>query len=121
MAAYFTLTLDTTPPVVTVTGPDVSSVSLVPGKDVCAFSFTANEDFTAYEVRVTPSSDSGHSAGTVLGVKNGSVNMSGDGFWSAGESVTCKIHAADLQAASAGDGAKIIKVFAQDALGNWST
>lgn len=112
-------TLDTTAAVVTITGPDVSTISKVDGYNVAAFSFSSDTDFVAWEVRVVPSSSSAHTAGTVIGTANGSTNMTGSAG-TAGTSVSCTIHGADLEAASAGDGAKIIKVFVKDAAGNWS-
>lgn len=115
-----TVTLDTTAPVVTVTGPDVSTISLVSGYNESAFSFTVSEAFVAYEVRVVTSNTSAHSVGTVIGTANGSVNMSGTGSWEKTSAISCVINGADLAAASSGDGAKIIKVFVKDSSGNWS-
>ena len=119
-AASATVTLDTKAPVVTVTGPDVSTISKVSGFDECAFSFSADEAFVQYEVRVVPESGSAHTAGTVIGTANGSSNMSGSGSYAASQAISCVIKGADLEKASSGDGAKIIKVFVKDATGNWS-
>lgn len=115
-----TTVLDTAAPVVTITGPDVSTVSLVDGYNVAAFSFSADTPFVAYEVRVVPSSGSDHTAGVVIGSANGSTNMAGTGEWAASAPISCTINAADLKAASDADGAKIIKVFVKDSAGNWS-
>lgn len=115
-----TTTLDTDVPVPTITGPDKSTISKVGGYNVAAFSFSVDSEFAAYEVRVVPANGSAHTAGTVIGTKNGSTNMSGSGTFAANTAVNCTINAADLEAASSGDGAKIIKVFVKDAAGNWS-
>lgn len=119
-AVSATTTLDTTAAVVTITGPDVSTISKVDGYAVATFSFSADTEFIAYEVRVVPTTGSNHDAGSLIGTDNGSENTSGSTTVEAKTSVTVKIHGADLEAASAGDGAKIIKVFVKDASGNWS-
>lgn len=114
-----TTNLDTTGAVVTITGPDVDTISKVNGYNVAAFSFSVDTAFVAWEVRVVPASESVHTAGTVIGTTNGSTNMSGEGG-AANTAINCTINGADLEAASSGDGAKIIKVFVKDAAGNWS-
>lgn len=117
-----TIALDTTPPIPNVTvGPDVTKVSKVSGKDACAFSFSADVQFEEYKVKVVPTSNSLHTAGTQIGSTNGSTNMYGNaGNYPANTNVDCIIKGADLEAASAGDGQKIIKVFVKDVAGNWS-
>lgn len=115
-----TTDLDTTAAIVTVTGPDVAKVSKVAGYNVATFSFSSDTDFVEYSVRVVPQNSSTHTAGTQIGTTNGSENMSGTGDFKADTAISCKINAADLAAASAGDGAKIIKVFVKDKAGNWS-
>ena len=114
-----TTTLDTTGAVVTITGPDVDTISKVDGYNVAAFSFSVDTDFIYWEVRVVPASESAHTAGAVIGTTNGSTNMSGEGG-AANTTISCAINGADLELASSGDGAKIIKVFVKDAAGNWS-
>ena len=71
------------------------------------------------KVKVVPSADSLHTAGTQIPTTGGSTNMSGTTV-AASASVSCTIYGADLETASSGDGAKIIKVFGKDAAGNWS-
>jgi hypothetical protein len=115
------INLDTTRPVVTISGPDVSKISEVVGKDVASFSFTVDSVFTEYKVKVVASSGSAENTGTQIGTTNGSTNMSGTaGNYAASTAINCTIDASDLKAASAGDGAKVIKVFVKDAAGNWS-
>lgn len=117
-----TITLDTTLPVVTLgaNSPDVAKVSEVAGKDVAHFNFTvAAETAVTYQVRAVPNTNSLHTDGTAIGTTNGSVNMAGS--TPAATQVNCTITGEDLAAASPGDGPKTIKVFAQDAAGNWST
>lgn len=115
-----TTVLDTTGAVVTVSGVDKNVISKVDGYNVASFSFSADTEITAWEVRVVPATGSVHTAGTVIGTTNGSENTSGNTTKAANTAVTVSINGADLEAASAGDGAKIIKVFVQDAAGNWS-
>lgn len=118
--ASATVSLDTTAAVVTITGPDVSTISKVDGYDEAAFSFSADGAFVEYKVCVVTSASSLHSAGTVIGTTNGSTNMSATGTFAASTAISCTINGADLEAASSGDGAKIIKVFVKDSAGNWS-
>jgi hypothetical protein len=113
------ITLDTTAPIVTISGPDVTKISKQSGKNVCTFSFSGDSDIQAYKVKVVASAGAAHTTGTDIGTANGSTNMSG-GTTSKGTTITCTVNGADLEAASAGDGEKIIKVFAQDLAGNWS-
>jgi hypothetical protein len=46
--------------------------------------------------------------------------MHGTTATAADASISCTINGADLETASSGDGAKIVKVFVKDASGNWS-
>lgn len=114
------ITLDTTVPVVTITGPDVSKISKVASKDTAAFSFSVDQTFVEYKVKVVPSTSSLHTAGTQIPIAAGSTNMSGTGSFAASTPISCTIKGADLETASAGDGTKTIKVFVRDAAGNWS-
>ena len=112
--------LDTAVPVVTVTGPDKSKISKVATFNVAAISFTCDVDFVEYKVKVVPATTSLQDAGVVIGTTNGSTNMSGTGEYPDAQAIDCTINAADLEAASAGDGEKIIKVFVRNAAGTWS-
>lgn len=113
------ITLDTQAPVVSITGPDVTKISKQSGKNICTFSFTVDSDVVEYKVKVVTSASAAHTTGVAIGTAKGSTNMSGS-VVKADKSVTCTITGADLELASSGDGAKIIKVFAKDAAGNWS-
>ena len=112
--------LDTAVPVVTITGPDKSKISKVETFNVAAISFTCDVDFVEYKVKVVPTTASLQDAGVVIGMTNGSTNMSGTGEYPDAQAIDCTINAADLEAASAGDGEKIIKVFVRNAAGTWS-
>lgn len=116
------ITLDTTAPVVTITdGPDVSRISKVSGKDTVTFKWQSDSIYDEYKIKVVPSSASLHTAGTTIGTGNGSTNMSGStANQPASTDVTSTIKGADLEAASAGDGEKIVKIFVKDDAGNWS-
>lgn len=120
VAASATITLDTSVPAVTIIGPDVSKISKTSPKDVATFSFTSNTAFTEYKIKVVPSNSSLHDAGVQIGTANGSTNMTATGTFKASTAITCKIYGKDLEAASSGDGEKIIKVFVKNAHGTWS-
>lgn len=119
-AASTTITLDTSVPAVTIIGPDVSKISKTSPKDVATFSFTSNTAFTEYKIKVVPSNSSLHDAGVQIGTANGSTNMSATGTFKASTAISCKVYGKDLEAASSGDGEKIIKVFVKNAHGTWS-
>lgn len=119
-AASATITLDTSVPAVTIIGPDVSRISKTSPKDVATFSFTSDVAFTEYKIKVVPSKSSLHDAGTLIGTANGSTNMSATGTFKDSTAISCKIYGKDLEAASSGDGEKIIKVFVKNAHGTWS-
>lgn len=114
------ITLDTAVPVVTITGPDKSKISKVDGFDTSAVSFRANVAFTEYKVKVVPSQSSLEDAGTQIPTDGGSVNTSGTGEYEADTAINVTLRGADLEAASSGDGVKIVKVFVKTAAGTWS-
>ena len=78
---------------------------------MATFSFTSDVAFTEYKIKVVPSKSSLHDSGT---------NMSATGTFKASTAISCKIYGKDLEAASSGDGEKIIKVFVKNAHGTWS-
>lgn len=119
-AASATITLDTSVPAVTIIGPDVSRISKTAPKNVATFSFTSDVALTEYKIKVVPSKSSLHDAGTLIGTANGSTNMTATGTFKASTAISCKIYGKDLEAASSGDGEKIIKVFVKNAHGTWS-
>lgn len=118
------ITLDTTRPTVKITGPDVSKISKITGKNQCSFSFnvtsTQEATFAEYKVKVVSSVGAAHDTGVQIGTSSGSTNMSGSGSFPKATPVNCVINGADLEAASSGDGSKIVKVFVRDLAGNWS-
>jgi hypothetical protein len=115
-----TITLDTTSPVPTI------SVAFAPVKiskvatfDASTGSFQADTAIQAWKVKVVPATNSVHSAGTTIPTTGGSSNTTG-GALAATTNQSVTINGTDLETASAGDGAKIVKVFVQDLAGNWS-
>ena len=116
------ITLDTSIPTPTVSvGPDVSKISKIAGKRVVSFSFQADVIFEEYKIKVVPATNSLQSAGTTVLTTNGSTNMAGAaGGYPATTNINCTIDGRDLEVASSGDGAKIVKVFVKDAALNWS-
>lgn len=116
-----TITLDTTIPVVTVTGPDKSKISKVSSFNQSVINFTTDVEFTEYKVCVVPQTSSTQDAGTVIPTDNGSTNTSGSaGNYPASQNIRVTITGADLEAASSGDGVKVVKVFVRTASGLWS-
>lgn len=108
-------------PVVDITtGVDRSRISKKAGFDQAIFSWQASEGFTEYQVRVVPSIASPHQAGVPIATAGGSVNTSGAGSFPALTPIATTIRGADLEAASPGDTAKIVKVFVKDTSGLWS-
>jgi len=115
------ITLDTTLPVVSIAGPDVSKISKQSGKNTCSFSFQSDSIFDEYKVKVVASTGAAHDTGTQIPTTAGSSNMSGSaGDYPASTPINCQIKGTDLETASSGDGEKIIKVFVLDYAGNWS-
>lgn len=112
--------LDMSKPVVTVTNSDVSKISKIAGKNIASFSFTVNEDFNQYKVKVVSSTGASHDTGMTISTIGGSTNMSGTGTFLANTPIDCQITGLDLENASSGDGSKIIKTFVMDNSGNWS-
>lgn len=114
------ITLDSSVPTVTISGPDVSKISKIAGKSVAAFSFTVDASYVEYKVKVVSAAGSTNDTGTTIPTTNGSTNMAATGSFTGTTPINCTINGTDLANASAGDGAKIIKVFVKDAAGNWS-
>lgn len=102
---------DSTPPTVDVSLVTQTTISRVVGADASDVTFTTNEAYTAYQVRVVPSSVSPVTAGTLV--------ESGTGGTGAAHTVT--ITDDEFVAAGAIEGTNTVKVFTQDAAGNWST
>lgn len=111
--------VDTTAPVITITvEPDRTKISKVEGRDKSTFTWSANENLQAYEVRVVPNAGATRDQGTLIPVVDGSVNMSG-GAVASGTPVQSTIDGTDLDAL-VNDGEHVVKVFGQDAAGIWS-
>lgn len=116
-----TITLDTSVPVVTITGPDKSTISKIATFDTSIFNFSCDVAFEEYKVCVVPATTSAQDAGTIIPTDGGSVNTSGnEGDYEASNNIQVTIKGADLEAASSGDGVKIVKVFVKNAAGTWS-
>ena len=112
-ASSDSITLSTAIPTITITGPDVSTISEQSGKDTATFSFTSSTALKAWKVKLVPANNSAHDAGTQIPTTGGSTNMSGTTL-AANTSKSCTIKGADLSSAAGGsDGTYIIKVFGQ--------
>lgn len=101
-------------------------ISKISGWDVSSGAFSVDSDIQAWEVKVVPATGSLRDAGTTIPMATGSQNTSGGVVDSgtlvlaANDPQSVLITGADLEAASAGDGPKIVKIFAQDVDGYWS-
>jgi hypothetical protein len=114
------ISLDTSVPVITITGPDVTEISKQATKNVASFSFSPDVELQAYKVKVVPSDSSLENAGTQIPTTAGSTNMSG-GTVASGATVNCTINATDFETAAGGDGTYVVKVFGQETgSGIWS-
>lgn len=114
------ISLDSTRPAVTITGPDKSKISKRAGANQSNFSFTVDSNFVEYKVKVVNSQGATHDTGTLIPTTSGSSNMAGTGSWTSSSVIDATITGSDLEAASSGDSQKIIKVFVRDSAGNWS-
>lgn len=121
-AVSATITLNTTIPVVTITGPDVSIISEISGKNTSKFNFTADSIFDEYKVGIVPSNNSTVDDATVIGTTGGSKNTSGSaGNYPADSNIEVSINGTDFKTAAGGsDGTYIIKVFVKNQAGTWS-
>ena len=121
LAVSGSITLITAVPVVTVTGPDRSTLSKVSGFSQAIVTFTADVPFEEYKVCVVPSASSGQDAGIAIPTAGGSINTSGTaGNYPAATGIQVTITGTDLEQVSPGDGVKIVKVFVRSAAGTWS-
>lgn len=104
---------DTTAPTLDITvTPTKTKISRISGQDSTDFSFQVNEAYQAYQIRVVPSSSSPVTAGTLLESGSG-------GAANTNRAVT--VTDDEFVAAGGVEGTSVIKVFAQDTAGNWST
>lgn len=117
-----TITLDTSIPVVSIVVPvDRARISKVAPCNRAMFVWSADREFVAYEVRVVPTEGSPHGAGVPVPMSTGSANTQGVGTFPGDTPITTVIDGTDLETASPGDTAKIIKVFVRDSTGKWSS
>jgi hypothetical protein len=119
-----TITLDTSKPVVSISGQDRFRVSEQSQRNLANFSFTVDQDFIEYRVMLVSGSQD-QNTGTLIGTANGSINTSATTtvdapFNTSTEPVDVTISGTDLKIASGGEGNHMIKVFVKDKGGNWS-
>jgi len=116
------INLDRTKPVVSVTTPDRTRISLIATRSVTQFSFTVDVPFVEYDVRVVPDSASTVTAGTRIPIDGGSTNTNGTGTFAGGTPIYVTVNGLDLQTAIGGGEQDniTIKVFARDEADNWS-
>lgn len=116
-----TITLNTAIPVVTITGPDVSIISKVAGKDTSIVNFSTDADFSEYKVGVVTADNAAQGTAVVIPTTGGSINTSGNGSFKKDTNIQVTIKGTDLQTAAGGsDGTFIVKVFVKNIAGTWS-
>lgn len=119
--AVDSISMDTSLPTVTVTTADVSKISKVAGKDTFSFTFSSNEAFTEYKVKLVGATGAAENTGTLIPTTGGSTNTSGTAGYTSGQVISVSIKGVDLETAGAtSDGQKIVKVFVKDSAGLWS-
>jgi hypothetical protein len=120
--ASASIILNQTLPTITISGPDVNKISKQTGKDTASFSFQSDQDFDEYKVKVVSATNGDNTTGTTIPTTGGSTNTSAaTGTFVKNTPITTTIKGADLETASNGDGAKIVKVFVKNAAGQWSS
>ena len=106
----------TTPPTPNITaGPTKTRISRVAGQDSFTVDWQADEDFAHYQLRVVPSAGSTYVEGAQLELDE---NPASGG--TATTTYTATVTDDEMVAASATEGANLIKIFVQDLAGNWS-
>lgn len=100
-----------------VSGPTQSTISRVAGQDSSSVQWQADGAFASYMIRVVPADTSPVSAGTLVEQDQAVAAGSGAG----GTPYTSDITDAELEAASSGEGDKILKIFVRSPSGTWST
>lgn len=114
------ITLDTTVPVITISvAASPTKISKIATKDTSTFQFQSDTAITAWKVKVVSASGSIHSSGTQIPTTAGSTDVTGAAL-AATTNQTVTIVGGDLETAGA-EGDNVVKVFGQDAAGNWST
>lgn len=107
---------DISVPTVEITlAPSRAKVSKVPPAHVTVFGWEANVVFDRYEVRAVPTAGSPRAAGPQIGTAHGSANVSGVGTFASEVPISTSVTGGDLEAASPGDGQKVVKVFVRSA------
>ena len=94
-------------------------ISEIPGRNVAVTSFVSNMPFTEFKVEVVDDISAKHDEGVLIPSDNGSINVSGSGYFPENVPVEVRVNGSDLKQASDGDSKKIIKVFAKSLSGVW--
>lgn len=116
------ITVDTeVPNVLVLSGPTPPKISKVDGKNISELEFRFSKDVVEYKVTVVGNSGDAEQTAVVIADTNGSANVAGVGEFTEDTTIICEINGTDLEEASPGDGEKIVKVFAKDAMGRWSS
>lgn len=110
---FTTPVVDVVPPIITVVSQSRQKISRVPagGRDVSDIVFTANENLQAWKVKIVSSTAATHGEGTLI---------EAGGPVTAGQQIAFDVTDDELVAAAAVEGTNLIKLFGQDAAGNWS-
>jgi hypothetical protein len=119
---FDSISLDTSIPTVTIVAqPDVSKLSREAGKNTSSFTFSCNQDYVAYKVKLVGNEGATENTGTDIPTAGGSTGVTGSGTFTSANVHTVTLKTADLETAGANmNGANIVKVFVQEASGTWS-
>lgn len=114
------IVLDTTAPVPNITvAASPTKISKVATFDTSTLTWRADTAIQAWKIKVVSNASDAHTAGVAIPTTAGSTAMTGGALAAATDQIST-IKGTDLESASAGDGAKIVKIFVQDAAGLWS-
>lgn len=119
---FDSISLDTSIPTVTIVAtPDATKLSRDTAKSTSSFTFSCNQSYVAYKVKLVGSAGATNDTGTQIPTAGGSTGVTGSGAFTSANVHTVTVKTTDLETAGANmNGANILKVFVQEASGTWS-
>jgi hypothetical protein len=101
--------------------PTHLKISTLAGFRTTEFRWAVPRTFVEFKIKIVESPEASHESGSVIPETNGSVNTIGAGEYPANEDVTSVIDGRDLALVSGDDGSKVVKIFARNENGRWSS
>lgn len=119
---FDSISLDTSIPTVTIVAqPDVPKLSRETGKTTSSFTFSCNQNYVEYKVKLVGNTGATHDTGTQILTAGGSTGVTGTGSYTSANVHTVTVKTADLETAGANmNGSNILKVFVKEASDTWS-